>query len=74
MTRLGIDLGGTKIEIVALDDSGCERLRRRVATPLGDYAGTLDANWEAKVDLTSGSVPNCTGSSSRTHSGWAAVH
>ena len=43
MTRLGIDLGGTKIEIVALDDSGCERLRRRVATPLGDYAGTLDA-------------------------------
>ena len=43
MTRLGIDLGGTKIEIVALDDSGCERLRRRVATPFGDYAGTLDA-------------------------------
>jgi fructokinase len=31
--RIGIDLGGTKIEIVALDDAGRERLRRRVATP-----------------------------------------
>ena len=41
--RLGIDLGGTKIEIVALDDSGRERLRRRVAAPRDDYAATLDA-------------------------------
>ena len=41
--RLGIDLGGTKIEIIALDRSGAERLRRRVATPRGDYPGTLDA-------------------------------
>ncbi len=41
--RLGVDLGGTKIEIVALDDDGQERLRRRVATPRGDYAGTLQA-------------------------------
>lgn len=39
----GIDLGGTKIEIVALDDSGREVLRRRVATPAGDYPGTLAA-------------------------------
>jgi fructokinase len=31
--RIGIDLGGTKIEIVALDDAGRELLRRRVATP-----------------------------------------
>ncbi|MDR1708898.1 MAG: ROK family protein [Candidatus Accumulibacter sp.] len=43
MTRIGIDLGGTKIEIVALDDAGGVRLRRRAATPQGDYAGTLDA-------------------------------
>ena len=43
MIRLGIDLGGTKIEIVALDDSGRERLRRRVAAPRGDYPRTLDA-------------------------------
>lgn len=41
--RFGIDLGGTKIEIVALDADGGERLRRRVATPQGDYAATVDA-------------------------------
>ena len=39
--RLGVDLGGTKIEIVALDADGNERLRRRVATPRDDYAATL---------------------------------
>ncbi len=41
--RIGIDLGGTKIEIVALDASGAERHRHRVPTPQGDYEGTLDA-------------------------------
>src|SRR4051794_25301048 len=41
--RLGIDLGGTKIEIVALDDSGREHLRRRIATPRDDYGATIDA-------------------------------
>ena len=41
--RLGIDLGGTKIEIIALDDTGAELLRRRIATPQGDYAATLQA-------------------------------
>ncbi len=41
--RLGIDLGGTKIEIVALAADGSERLRRRVATPQGDYPATLRA-------------------------------
>jgi fructokinase len=40
--RIGIDLGGTKIEIVALDEDGNERLRRRVPTPQGDYPATLD--------------------------------
>ena len=39
--RLGIDLGGTKIEIIALDDSGRELLRRRVPTPSGNYTATL---------------------------------
>ena len=39
--RLGIDLGGTKIEIIALDDTGHERYRRRTATPRGSYEGTL---------------------------------
>ncbi|MCK9200192.1 MAG: ROK family protein [Gallionella sp.] len=41
--RLGIDLGGTKIEIVALDDAGRELLRRRTPTPQGDYYETLQA-------------------------------
>jgi fructokinase len=40
--RIGIDLGGTKIEGIALDDGG-ERARLRVATPRGDYAGTVEA-------------------------------
>ena len=41
--RLGIDLGGTKIEIIALDDEGQECLRYRIATPQGDYAATIRA-------------------------------
>ncbi len=41
--RLGIDLGGSKIEIVALAADGRCALRRRVATPRGDYRGTLRA-------------------------------
>jgi fructokinase len=40
--RLGIDLGGTKIESVALDGSEV-LLRRRIATPQGNYPATLDA-------------------------------
>ncbi|MEO6023230.1 MAG: ROK family protein [Burkholderiales bacterium] len=39
--QLGIDLGGTKIEIIALDGNGQTLLRRRVATPVGDYQATL---------------------------------
>ena len=41
--RIGIDLGGTKIEAIALDDDGCERFRQRVATPRGDYGATVEA-------------------------------
>jgi fructokinase len=43
MIRVGIDLGGTKIEGVALDAQGQELWRQRVWTPQGDYAGTLGA-------------------------------
>jgi fructokinase len=39
--RIGIDLGGTKIEGIAIDDDGTERLRRRIAAPREDYARTL---------------------------------
>jgi fructokinase len=45
--RIGIDLGGTKIEAIALADSptsaGATLLRHRVPTPAGDYAGILNA-------------------------------
>jgi fructokinase len=43
MLRLGIDLGGSKIEIAAFDDAGGEILRRRVPTPQGDYRATVGA-------------------------------
>ncbi len=41
--RIGIDLGGTKIEAAAFDRSGAERFRQRLPTPSGDYAGTVKA-------------------------------
>jgi fructokinase len=41
--RIGIDLGGTKIEAIVLDDAGSVCFRERVPTPQGDYAGTLAA-------------------------------
>jgi fructokinase len=40
--RLGIDLGGTKIEIIALERDGRELLRRRIATPDEDYRAILE--------------------------------
>ncbi len=45
--RIGIDLGGTKIEAIALADDGRELGRHRVLTPRDDYEGTL----QAMVDL-----------------------
>src|SRR4051812_49022094 len=41
--RIGIDLGGTKIEGIAIAPDGRERCRRRIAAPRGDYAETLAA-------------------------------
>lgn len=49
--RIGIDLGGTKIEGVALDASGVARARRRVATPRDDYDATLRAMVEIVAAL-----------------------
>jgi len=43
MLRIGIDLGGTKIEALTLDSSGVEVFRRRIPAPRGDYAATLAA-------------------------------
>ncbi len=41
--RLGIDLGGTKIEGLMLGADGATLWRERVPTPQGDYHGTLNA-------------------------------
>ena len=41
--RIGIDLGGTKIEVIALGDDGTQHLRRRVATPRSGYEDTVRA-------------------------------
>ena len=41
--RIGIDLGGTKIEGLALDERGAEIARLRIATPQHNYAATVRA-------------------------------
>jgi fructokinase len=41
--RIGVDLGGTKIEAAAIDHEGRAVARRRIPTPAGDYAGTVAA-------------------------------
>jgi fructokinase len=41
--RIGIDLGGTKIEVLAIDYQGVELARHRVETPRNDYDATIRA-------------------------------
>ena len=41
--RIGVDLGGTKIEAIAISATGDEIARKRIETPKGDYIGTLEA-------------------------------
>src|SRR6267142_1170960 len=43
MIRIGVDIGGTKMEIAAIDESGEELLRRRVAAPGGGYDEAMAA-------------------------------
>ena len=43
MLRIGVDLGGSKIEVVVLGQDDETLLRQRVATPQGDYGATLAA-------------------------------
>ena len=40
--RMGVDLGGTKIELAVFDDAGKEHLRRRTATPHTGYDDALE--------------------------------
>jgi len=48
--RMGVDLGGTKIELAVFDDDGRERLRRRTATPHSGYDDAL----QTLAELVSG--------------------
>src|ERR1051326_7336173 len=49
--RIGVDLGGTKIEALALGADGRELLRKRVATPRDDYQGAIQAIASLVADL-----------------------
>ena len=51
--RIGIDLGGTKIEGIALNDTGEECFRKRIDAPQGVYQQTLDAIVELVSDIES---------------------
>jgi fructokinase len=83
MIRIGVDLGGTKTEVIALDDAGRELLRRRVPTPKGDYRATVstiaDLVAAAQRDLgrlasigigTPGALSQATGRIKNSNSTW----
>jgi len=50
MIRIGVDIGGTKMEVAALDESGGELLRRREAAPGGAYPDALRAIAQSVLD------------------------
>ena len=54
--RIGIDLGGTKIEALALDADGREVFRKRVSTPRGDYGATISTVAELVREAGEGTV------------------
>jgi len=56
MNGIGIDLGGTKIEALALDRAGREIFRKRVSTPRGDYAKTISAVQSLVNEIGPGTV------------------
>jgi fructokinase len=58
--RIGIDLGGTKIEGAVLDRAGNVVARRRVPTPRGDYDATLAAIAALVADLEGAAGARCT--------------
>ena len=62
--RIGIDLGGTKIEALAIDETGSELARYRVDTPRDDYHATI----ESMVDLV-GQLERETGSQASVGAG-----
>lgn len=58
MWRVGVDLGGTKIEALSLSPLGEERVRLRMPTPRGDYDATLDAVASLVTACTDGLKPS----------------
>jgi fructokinase len=81
--RIGIDLGGTKIEALAIDDKGVELARHRIDTPRDDYTATIMAmvglvrRLEAETGRTGtvgagipGSISRITGLVKNSNSTW----
>lgn len=64
--RIGIDVGGTKIEGVILDDAGGELHRARVATPHTGYSQVVEAIAEVALGLEEHAAPNQEGASRPT--------
>jgi fructokinase len=58
--RIGIDLGGTKIEGAVVDAGGHASVRRRIPTPRGDYAATIGAIAALVEDLERQAGTRCT--------------
>ncbi len=58
--RIGIDLGGTKIEGIVLDKGGVERARLRSPTPSATYEDTLEAVLKMITDLQEAAGQRCT--------------
>ncbi|MGE0770062.1 MAG: ROK family protein [Hyphomicrobiaceae bacterium] len=58
--RIGIDLGGTKIEGVVLAPDGSEKARIRVAAPKGNYEASIAALTDLIADLERQAGAKCT--------------
>lgn len=58
--RIGIDLGGTKIEGILLSSDGEALQRKRVPTPVGNYTGTLQSICDLVDELETGQSEICT--------------
>ncbi len=85
--RIGIDLGGTKTEILCLDKKGQELLRKRIPTLKGDYAKTVTSirdlvlSAENEIGQTGtvgigipGSISKKTGLVKNANSAWLIGH
>jgi fructokinase len=56
LLRIGVDIGGTKIEALALDAAGHEVFRKRIPTPRGDYEATVAAVVSLVAEAGAGTV------------------